>query len=350
MKIIHIISADKFTPPYIEFINNYFELKEHFFIIYGEFTKKFDLPENAFMLKRDISSGIKLEKLLHSSDKIIIHGLFVSERFLVLLIIHYYLLKKCYWVIWGADLYFHITKKDSYKLKIREYLLKSIIPKFTGIITHIKGDYELSQKWYGAKGRYYYCFMYLSNVFLPEYLERKEIVKESKKQVIIQVGNSADPTNNHIEIFNKLENLKNEDIKIICPLSYGSRKYAEEVVLAGKSIFGNKFQPLLDFMEYKDYLKILQSIDVAIFNHKRQQAVGNITTLLGLGKKVFIREDITTWNFAKELKLRVYSIQSIGKESIFEALQEETRNENMIIIKDMFSLERLKKDCSEIFN
>ena len=38
-----------------------------------------------------------------------------------------------------------------------------------------------------------------------------------------------------------------------------------------------------------DYLKILGKIDIAIFNHERQQAVGNITSLLGLGKKVYIK-------------------------------------------------------------
>jgi len=34
-------------------------------------------------------------------------------------------------------------------------------------------------------------------------------------------------------------------------------------------------------MPLDEYLNLLAKIDIAIFNHKRKQAMGNITTLLG---------------------------------------------------------------------
>ncbi len=37
------------------------------------------------------------------------------------------------------------------------------------------------------------------------------------------MGNSANPTNNHIEVLNKLLKFKDEDIEIIAPLSYGEK-------------------------------------------------------------------------------------------------------------------------------
>lgn len=41
-------------------------------------------------------------------------------------------------------------------------------------------------------------------------------------------------------------------------------------------------------MPFEEYLGLLAKIDIAILNHKRQQAMGNITTLLGLGKKYIL--------------------------------------------------------------
>lgn len=58
--------------------------------------------------------------------------------------------------------------------------------------------------------------MYPSNLY-HEYSINN--VSKTKENIIIQVGNSADCTNDHIEVFNKLKRYKN--IKIICPLSYG---------------------------------------------------------------------------------------------------------------------------------
>ena len=54
----------------------------------------------------------------------------------------------------------------------------------------------------------------------------------------------------------------------------------------------------------------MANIDIAIFAHKRQQAMGNIITLLGLGKKVYIRREITTWQFFKDINVNVYDFDS----------------------------------------
>ena len=52
----------------------------------------------------------------------------------------------------------------------------------------------------------------------------------SDKEIIIQVGNSATNTNNHIDVLKTLEKYKCENIKIFLPLAYGEQEYAEEVI------------------------------------------------------------------------------------------------------------------------
>ena len=55
----------------------------------------------------------------------------------------------------------------------------------------------------------------------------------------------------------------------------------------------------------------LGRIDIAIFNHRRQQGMGNIITLLGLGKKVYVRTDTTTWDALRHLAITVFDVDAI---------------------------------------
>ncbi|MFN6992190.1 MAG: TDP-N-acetylfucosamine:lipid II N-acetylfucosaminyltransferase, partial [Fervidobacterium sp.] len=207
-------------------------------------------------------------------------------------------------------------------------------------VTYVKGDYELVKHWYGAKGEYHECFMYPSNLY-------KEYNLNSKKANVIniQIGNSADPTNNHLEIFKKLLVYNQENIHIFAPLSYGNHNYAKEVIKIGKSYFGDKFTPITEFIPFDKYLDFLSNIDIAIFAHNRQQGFGNIITLLGLGKKVYLRSNVTLWHLFKEFGIKVFDISTVD----LERLDEATSKENQRKIKYHFSVENLKKQLEGIF-
>src|SRR5690606_18092486 len=97
---------------------------------------------------------LRILKYLYTSNKIFIHGFF-SGKIVLMLFLQPWLLKKCYWIIWGADLYRYKNRKNTIKSYIYEFVRKFVIKNIGGIITHIKGDYELARKWYGAKGKYY---------------------------------------------------------------------------------------------------------------------------------------------------------------------------------------------------
>ena len=158
------------------------------------------------------------------------------------------------------------------------------------------GDYGLAKKWYRTKAKGYQG-MYINPVNL-EMLDNLE--KKEKKEIIIQVGNSADPSNNYEEVFELIEKFKGENIKIIVPLSYGNKEYAKKINQLGQEIFGNKFEGLMKFMKPEEYTQHLSSVDILIFNHKRQQGLGNIYALAYLEKKIYIRDDISSWNFLKK--------------------------------------------------
>lgn len=352
MKNLHIMHNDKFNKTYIEFINKEFGLKEHVFLfIRGFESEKIEIPkfenveigiEDGNKIKKLLNWFILFQKKVYKSKKIYLHGLF-NPAVIFFLFLQPWLLKKCNWIIWGGDLYSYQTSKLTLKSKFYEFMRAFCTKRFGGLITYLKGDYELAQEWYGAKGKYLECIMYPSNLY-KEFDILK--VKKDEDKIYIQIGNSADPSNNHIEILDKLKQYKGKNIEIICPISYGDKNHAQKVKAYGKKIFGENFIPLTEFLSFDKYLEILGKVDIAIFNHKRQQAMGNIITLLGLGKKVYIRSDIVTWSLFETLDIKIWDSM---KELSLKKISLEKAEENNNIIKERFSEKRLKKELERIF-
>ena len=332
----------KFVPQFVDFVNKNFPKEHHLFVIYGGgATKDLQLPQAPNL----IHYPILLKKLLpiinamRVARKVILHGLF-SSHLLYLLMLQPWLLKKCYWTIWGGDLYIHKARHRGWRWYKDEILRCFVIPRLGHLITHIKGDYKLAQKWYGGFGQWHDCFMYPSNLYFDYRVPSKE-----SETVNIIVGNSADPSNNHQEVFEKLKSFRDHAIKIYVPLSYGDKRYAEKIIACGTNIFGSKFFPLLNFMPVEEYVVFLANIDIAIFNHRRQQGIGNITTLLGLGAKVYMRSDVTTWDTFNKLGLTVFDFSSID----LCLLGTDKKIANKEILKKEFSRDSLTKKLSSIF-
>ncbi|POT59586.1 hypothetical protein C3432_02360 [Citrobacter amalonaticus] len=107
----------------------------------------------------------------------------------------------------------------------------------------------------------------------------------------ILVGNSATPENNHIEAFEFIQsNIDWQFRKIYCPLSYGDLAYAKKIKDIGVAFFGENFIPLMTFLDKKEYNEILSSCELLIFNHIRQQALGNIIAGLAMEKFILLNK------------------------------------------------------------
>ncbi|RBQ30134.1 TDP-N-acetylfucosamine:lipid II N-acetylfucosaminyltransferase [Aliarcobacter vitoriensis] len=331
-KILHVMILDKFLAPFIDFVDEHFGRENHHYVFIT--SEKYDYrltPEHKVeFLHTDDDIFITLLEYMKMAKKIILHGLW-RDKVNVLLYFNQELLKKCYWITWGGDFYFPETKS-----KIQHQIIKNIGNYITGVV----GDSLYIKKYYKAKGYNIHCYAYPSNLYKNYNIEIKK-----HNTINIQLGNSADPTNNHYEVLKKLLPFKNENIKIFAPLSYGDKKYANQIIMKGQNLFKDKFIPLTEFMLIEEYHKFLNSIDIAIFAHNRQQAIGNIITLLGLGKKVYIKNDITSWEHFKNINVQVFDIASIN----LEILDEQVIYNNIQKIKEYYSESNLKAQLEIIF-
>ncbi len=342
---------EKFIAPFIEFIRENFDFNEHFFIIIGGLPEsKHPIPtyKNVMVMDRELIQKkhlLKYSSILkphfEKAQKVIIHSLFIPGV-IDYLFINRRFAKKSYWVIWGGDLYSFRKKSTSLIHKFFRFRKKTVISNLAGFLTFIEGDYELAKKWWGAKGKYYQCIVYPSNFFKNIEINSKKNLDDS---INIQIGNSADPSNNHMEILHKLAKYKDHNIKIIVPLSYGNQEYANKIIEQGNAIFGEKFKPLVDFMPFDEYVRLLGQIDIAIFNHDRQQAMGNIITLLGLGKKIYLKKDTTPWKTFKNLNITVYDIEKFN----ITPIENQVAEDNKLKIKKYFSKENAVKELKKFF-
>ena len=125
----------------------------------------------------------------------------------------------------------------------------------------------------------------------------------------IQIGNSGDPANNHIEMLRLLKTMKVQN-EIFMPIAYGSKKYLDVLPNAAHEIFSREQLILQTQVIYREeYFSQLAPTGFAIMGHMRQQAFANLIALFYFGTKVFMREKNPLLKTFREWGLCVYSIE-----------------------------------------
>ena len=163
----------------------------------------------------------------------------------------------------------------------------------------------------------------------------------------ILLGNSASYTNNHLEAFDFIQKCNLRKFNILSPLSYGNKKYADEIIELGKRKFGDRFYPLTEYMPLIEYQNILKSCGIVIMNHYRQQAVGNVMNAVFFGAKVFLSERNTLFHYLKRIGCYVYSIENdfaTDNNEIFSLLTSEQMIHNRDVVTIELALDSLIRE------
>lgn len=283
--------------------------------------------KNRNIIQTDVTGALKIIEQ-QQVGKIFIHYL-NSPAIDFLNRIHFK--KPVYWMFWGGDGYKHPDlKKNIYLPKTREilskinprkgfkgiwdiyksYIFKSKLEKSLKKIdfccTQIKGDYNLIMSAVPGLKMQHLFFAY-QGIDVISKAPKSPVIREQRLNLL--VGNSANPTNNHIDILKILQLHENNIEKIICPLSYaGNDKYIKKVIEYGELKFGKKFIPLTEFLPIKEYEDLMETIDVGVFYHVRQQAFSNTVMILGKNKKILMNSRSTIFKMYKDINTNnVYS-------------------------------------------
>lgn len=284
---------------------------------------------------------------------------------------------KVVWLSWGFDIYGHmgsrplvpipnllqpetrkllwdkqlISKlKNLYKITRNRQLKKAVarVDYYSGIIPE---EYNMMSKvpFFHAKQIDFRYATPLSDITLS-LLETEKPVNGRN----ILIGNSGDPSNNHVDIFLKLSNLNLSERYIYVPLSYGDDfRYIKKIKELGVKLWGDYFVALDNFLPYNEYKEIISSCGFRFFGHERQQALGNINLALMDGCKLFLSDTSVLWRHLKKMGINLYSIQKdINQECLSSNMDIEKNNENRkIIIEDLLTSTQINRlyDMIEFF-
>lgn len=319
--IIHFTTLDKFTTGYINFFKKQFTNYIHYFFLKGDYSfidnSLVDYENVIKYGNRELISDRKKRKLIKMSDKIIISGFFDKEK--LVLALGNQMLKKTYIHFWGGDFYSYREKKTTKSIK--QIILNAIyiyaLKKCRAAIFLINFEDRYFERITGIKKKKVYIAK-MPPTF-DDKIDYESLIKEKcnnrKKRIII--GNSAARENNHIEAFKLVESIIQDDVEVVCPLSYGDTEdYIKSVITEGHRVFGNRFFPIQEYMTREEYVKLLNTCKVGIYNNDRQQALGNIKIMLSLGKKVYLRNNTSMYYELINYGYKVFPIESLSKEML----------------------------------
>lgn len=339
--IVHLLIDEKFTSDFIDLVDHEFnQNREHVFLVVTKHEKlRYEISSKAekIFIRQDIPSIFRLIYYLIRADKIITHGLF--NPYLIYMLYFLHVSHKVVWAIWGGDLYDYKNEKG-----VLKFVKKRVIMKFYGAMTPVPGDADLSRVIYGFRGKYYPCMLYLSNVIIG-----KDNNNRDCDNYTILVGNSADSENRHKYILEKLKTLNLKNVRFVIPLSYGDQSYADEIEAAYKAEYGENAICLRRFMPKEEYIKLLSSVDVVLFSHRRQQGVGNLVQLINLGAKVYLEPYVTTFDWLLGLGIKVFDFESVD-DTVMIPLTTEEKTSNREIIRSIASVEKLVQQLKLVFD
>ena len=356
--IVHVIARDKFTAGYINFMKlRMTEWEHHFFVAAsGIYDVKPVDERNVHYYSKSREIAKKYRDLLTECRKIIISGVWDTR---LLLSLQKDFVHKTYLQFWGGDFYgYRFSRipgirhpRASLKWLIRRYLHHRFIKHCAGTLSLITRDIDELQKIFPSNVKHFTARM-------PEdVLEHHDFTSLASRRhesstVRILAGNSAQRPNDHKGIFESLEHLKDSDIEIVSPLSYGEPDYRNKVIALGHKIFGDKFKPITDFIPKAEYVEFLASCDCAVFNYNQQAALGNIWLMFRLGKKVWLRENSSMWHDFTAKGAAIYPISELSCVD-FEALSaipDDARNTNIALAEERFSGQDARKEWEAVLN
>ena len=184
-------------------------------------------------------------------------------------------------------------------------------------------------------------------------IDQLPLPKREKKAFVVQIGNSATESNNHIDCLEKLKRFKNKEMQFVIPLSYGSRRYANFVERKFNKEFNGKCQFIKKFLSRKEYYKELNNIDAAIMYTNISQAFENCIMLLALGKKVFLKKNNPLWYTFNRLGVKIFDANTIDKLKFEEFSKPLTRREkisNARIVSKIFSKKQQLYYMKQVLN
>ena len=214
--IVHIGTESVLIRDFIEFVNEVDVENRHLYFVWKKKDMQLISTNQSIILQRYSLFSILLQPLLlrrlfkelSRADKIILHGLNEIFTMLIILLRPSLFREKGVWFYWGAEL--HKFKSPVLNLKTKLLLLiqTKTVQNIGYLAVGIPGEYDDIRTFFDIEPTPIWSFKYPSNVLdFTETHETEPVDFIQPTSLKIMIGHSADPSNEHLKLLNKLNQL-----------------------------------------------------------------------------------------------------------------------------------------------
>ena len=218
------------------------------------------------------------------------------------------------WMVWGSDLYnlpfvdAHLYEDYTrrryirgsldlqgvlYKLKVllvHHLHRKKAYAKVNNVLTWMRSEYEFALRHLPGLEAQHRFFFYENETpykALDEILDGRQ--PEKNKRPVFILGNSSTPELNHLDAV-KCLHAQGVKADLWIPVSYGDERYRKFLKRALSFYEGGDVRFIEEYMEFNQYLRMLNEADGLIMNNIRPQGYGNIFIMMYLGKIILLNK------------------------------------------------------------
>lgn len=372
MKVLHCFNDEIHSVNCIRVLQKYDDQVEQIFLHVGSSQQQYKRLKDVF----DKIVFIERDNFIYYVNNNGFDAVFIHNITTVPITVLYKVDKniKIFWFSWGFDIYSPIAHKPFVKLNLYKRLTRKNISK--NLIHHLRVIHGFLNRW--SKRKYIYKSIsridYYSGVLPIEYdlmstnkffkakqvdfsyingrstLESDNLQIYDNLKTSVLLGNSGDPTNNHLDAMALLHKTGYSG-EIYAFLSYGgTADYVTKVKNGGMKMFGSRFHPITDFLSFEDFNQIIQTCGNMIMYHERQQAMGNIYQGLLNGCKVYLSETSVTYKYLKSVGYIVFSMQKdLDLYNLTSMLTVEQVSHNRQLLNRFVSIEAAYKKIDVIY-
>ena len=291
IKYVHLLyrNETKFSCSLVSFVNEPsvgFECEKHLFVT--PHTKVYEALKQFENVVLDTDDICLINKYAKKSDWVICHSFRDFKD--VFKIKHKYL-KKILFRYWGGGFGFQYKKGKYFSNLVKIFANIELKRRFNtfaaiGILKNVD-ILNLQDK---LKTDRFYQMPYL-RLKSEEILECARNNPPEKDEIInVALYHRGTVEGNHIEILKKLERF-GDKIRVYVPLSYGDEQYIKQVKEYIKNNSPENVIVVDRFMEYEDYVGLINQMDIGIFDCTTSTALGNVAVYLFLRKKMYLNRD-----------------------------------------------------------
>mgnify|MGYP000033175476 CR=1 FL=1 len=248
------------------------------------------------IIATDLSEVQMINKYGKKGNRIIIHGLHSSG--FALMMLNPSLWKRIIWRTWGHDINLP-TPNQSSVLKtcyryVSYYIYHFITKHFAAAGIANMVDELKVKKVYGDS--FPTCPM--SYPKPPDESNRYKIIRKELRNtnnnhdvLKVMIGHSGFQIDNHLKIIEDISRFADEKVVFYIMIPYGDKGYIEQVVQKATELLKDKCIFIRERINYDEYMRFINDIDIAILDMRNSSALGNINLLLYFHKKLYLDPD-----------------------------------------------------------